>query len=137
GSTRDLSRRYLCGVDLVTTYDKPFLVATLGTDNHVFDRCVRWLDEWLVQRTEVDALVQHGYSRAPRNGSAVALLPRQKLLEQMSAASVVVAHGGTGSVMDARSAGKKPVVVPRLSSWGECVDDHQLHFARRLAEAGW
>jgi len=32
--------------------------------------------------------------------------------------------------------GKRPVVVPRLQRHGEAVDDHQLPFARRAAEAG-
>jgi UDP-N-acetylglucosamine transferase subunit ALG13 len=32
--------------------------------------------------------------------------------------------------------GKRPIVVPRLSRYGETSDDHQLAFARRLAEAG-
>ena len=34
------------------------------------------------------------------------------------------------------SQGKRPVVVPRLSRFGEAVDDHQLPFAQRLAERG-
>ncbi len=32
--------------------------------------------------------------------------------------------------------GTRPVVVPRLRRFREAVDDHQLHLARRLAEAG-
>lgn len=121
----------------MTAYDSPFLVATLGTDNHVFDRCIDWLDRWLAQHPGVEALVQHGYSVAPQHGSAVTLLPRQELIERMSTASIVVAHGGTGSIMDARSGGQVPVVVPRLAALHECVDDHQLHFCRRLADTGW
>ena len=38
--------------------------------------------------------------------------------------------------MVALSQGKRPIVVPRLSRFGEAVDDHQLPFARRLAERG-
>ena len=36
----------------------------------------------------------------------------------------------------AAHAGKRPIVMPRLQRYGEAVDDHQLGFARRLAEAG-
>jgi UDP-N-acetylglucosamine transferase subunit ALG13 len=32
--------------------------------------------------------------------------------------------------------GKCPVVVPRLKSFGEAVDDHQLQLGRRFAAAG-
>lgn len=121
----------------MTTSDTPFLVATLGTDNHRFHRCVGWLDSWLVEHPEVEALVQYGYSTPPRHGSAVAMLPRQELIERMAASSVVVTHGGGGSMMDARAAGRVPVVVPRSAVLGEHVDDHQLHFSCRLADVGW
>ena len=32
--------------------------------------------------------------------------------------------------------GRRPIVVPRLHRHGEAVDDHQVHFARRLEAAG-
>jgi UDP-N-acetylglucosamine transferase subunit ALG13 len=38
--------------------------------------------------------------------------------------------------MLARAAGRLPVVVPRIGSRGEHVDDHQIEFARRLAGLG-
>jgi UDP-N-acetylglucosamine transferase subunit ALG13 len=34
------------------------------------------------------------------------------------------------------AAGKIPIVVPRESSRGEQIDDHQVGFARRVAELG-
>jgi UDP-N-acetylglucosamine transferase subunit ALG13 len=34
------------------------------------------------------------------------------------------------------STGMHPVVVPRLERLGECVDEHQLTFGRRLGELG-
>lgn len=38
--------------------------------------------------------------------------------------------------MDCRAAGLQPIVVPRRRDLGEHVDAHQLHFARRFAQAG-
>jgi UDP-N-acetylglucosamine transferase subunit ALG13 len=54
----------------------------------------------------------------------------------MRTARAVVTHAGVGSVLTAFSAGKRPIVVPRLASLGEAIDDHQLVFARRLFQAG-
>jgi UDP-N-acetylglucosamine transferase subunit ALG13 len=51
-------------------------------------------------------------------------------------ARVVVCHAGVGSILTALDNGKRPVTMPRLARYGEAVDDHQLPFARRLAEAG-
>jgi UDP-N-acetylglucosamine transferase subunit ALG13 len=53
-----------------------------------------------------------------------------------TSADVVVTHGGPGTILEASSAGHRPVVVPRQRSYGEHVDDHQLRFAKRLAEDG-
>ena len=63
-------------------------------------------------------------------------LPYDELAETMRAARVVVCHAGVGSILTALTNGKRPVTVPRLARLGEAVDDHQLPFARRLAEAG-
>jgi UDP-N-acetylglucosamine transferase subunit ALG13 len=51
-------------------------------------------------------------------------------------ARVVVTHAGVGSVMVSLANGKCPVVVPRLKSFAEAVDDHQLQLGRRFAAAG-
>jgi UDP-N-acetylglucosamine transferase subunit ALG13 len=52
-------------------------------------------------------------------------------------ADLLILHGGAGSVIQALLAGRKPVVVPRLSRFGEHVNDHQLGFSTVLAREGW
>lgn len=54
----------------------------------------------------------------------------------MDEASLAIMHAGAGSVIHAVRAGKVPVVMPRRSKYDEHVDDHQLEFARQLAQAG-
>jgi UDP-N-acetylglucosamine transferase subunit ALG13 len=51
-------------------------------------------------------------------------------------AELLILHAGAGSVIHAIQAGKIPVVMPRFAKYGELVDDHQLEFARALAEMG-
>jgi UDP-N-acetylglucosamine transferase subunit ALG13 len=113
----------------------PRLVVTIGTDHHPFDRLMHWIDT-LIGTGAIGAdqvLVQAGSSRPPRMPPVRASLPRAELLALMAHADVVIGHGGPGTIMDARSVGRRPVVVPRLASRGEVVDDHQVTFARRLA----
>ena len=52
----------------------------------------------------------------------------------MSEASVVITHGGPSSFVEAMSAGRAPVVVPRRAEFGEHVNDHQADFVRIVAE---
>lgn len=114
----------------------PFLVAMAGTDHHPFQRLISWLDDWLAEHSGISALVQYGSSPAPRHADGASMFSRDELAGQMSRASVVITHGGPGCIMAARACGRVPVVVPRVASLGEHVDDHQLAFTRKLARTG-
>ena len=110
------------------------VVVTVGTDHHQFNRLMDWVERWLAHRDEpVRCVVQHGSSRTVSGTDGFALLPPQEFRALLSTADAVVTQGGPGSIMDAREAGRLPIVVPRLHALGEVVDDHQLAFARRLA----
>lgn len=113
------------------------LVVTLGTTHHRADRVSGWLEGWLGEHPDVTCLFQHGTSRPIDGARCVAMLPRSELVSAQEHADVVVVQGGTGSVMDARSVGRKPIVVPRRPDLEEVVDDHQIAFARRLDRMGW
>jgi UDP-N-acetylglucosamine transferase subunit ALG13 len=110
---------------------------TLGTDHHRFDRLITWVDLWTPPAgVAVDILVQHGATRPPQAGRGVPYLDTEALREVLAESDVVVAQGGPGGIMDARRAGRVPIVVPRRAALDEVVDDHQVAFARRLARAG-
>jgi UDP-N-acetylglucosamine transferase subunit ALG13 len=111
---------------------------TVGTDVHPFARIVEWIDRWHEgPGAGARVVVQHGTSPAPANraGSmeSFASLPYSDMRRNMSEAAVVVCHGGPGTIMEARRLGAEPIVVPRRHDLGEHVDNHQMHFARKLA----
>lgn len=116
-----------------TTYD---VVVSLGTDHHVFDRLVDWVDDWLVTRPDVSCLLQHGFSRPSNLADSVPRLPRADLLEHYRRASAVVVQGGPGSILDARGLGLMPFAVPRLARLGEHVDNHQAVFTAYMVGQG-
>ncbi len=64
------------------------------------------------------------------------MIPYKELLSLMAAADAVVLQGGAGGVMDARSLGRIPILVPRVPVDDEVVDDHQLVFSHTVAELG-
>jgi UDP-N-acetylglucosamine--N-acetylmuramyl-(pentapeptide) pyrophosphoryl-undecaprenol N-acetylglucosamine transferase len=108
------------------------IFATVGTHGQPF---TRFLDA--LAGLDDDVVVQYGHNAAPAGvREAVAFMPFDELNARMREADVVVTHAGVGSVLCAREAGHVPVVVPRLHSFGEHVDDHQLELVAALAKDG-
>jgi UDP-N-acetylglucosamine transferase subunit ALG13 len=115
----------------------PLVLLVVGTDHHPFDRAVDWVDAWAARRgSEVRVVVQFGTSVPPVHCEGHDLLPIDELEALMRGARAVVSHGGPGTIMGARNAGVVPIVIPRRAELGEHVDDHQVRFAARLADAG-
>lgn len=110
------------------------VVVTVGTDHHRFDRLIGWVDAWAAAHPEISVLVQHGTAAAPAHGRAVVMLGYDELVAAMRQADAVVAQGGPATMMDARSVGHRPIVVPRLGRLDEVVDDHQVTFSRWMAD---
>ena len=72
----------------------------------------------------------------PARANCVSYLPFGELVDHVRGASRVICHAGVGSVLVAIAEHKHPVLVPRRAAFGEAADDHQLGFARRLADQG-
>ena len=111
------------------------IFVTVGVSNLPFDRLVGAVDSLAAGGETVVA--QYGAARArPQRAVCFDYLPFVELQQWVSKARVVVCHAGIGSVAMCLSTGMHPVVVPRLERLGECVDEHQLTFGRRLGELG-
>lgn len=118
--------------------EPPVLLVSVGTDHHPFARLSGWVESWLAQTaTPVRCVVQEGSTPAPRGAEPIGLVDHADLLSLMERCTVLVCHGGPGTITDARRRGLVPVVVPRLSRYGEAVDDHQVSFVRHASRLGW
>ena len=110
------------------------ILVTVGTNEARFDRLLEAL-AGLPDGKEL--FVQHGPSPIrPAGATCTDYLAFDELAERVREADAVVTHAGVGSILTALLNGARPIVVPRLQRFGEAVDDHQLHFGRRAAEAG-
>ena len=116
----------------------PLVFITVGTERYPFARLVGWIDQWA--RSDVGrrarCFVQYGAGEPPESTEGADFLTFPEMREFLSRATAVVCHGGTGSVMLARTLGRRPIVVPRVKRYGENVDDHQVDFAVRLRGLG-
>jgi UDP-N-acetylglucosamine transferase subunit ALG13 len=110
----------------------PLVLVTVGTDHHPFDRLVGWIDRWQPP-ARVRLVVQYGTAVAPRAAEGTPFLAPDEFAELLDTADAVVCSGGPGAIMEARAVGLRPIVVPRWSSLGEHVDDHQRAFADFMA----
>ena len=114
----------------------PRVVVTVGTDHHRFDRLIDWIDQWSAANPEIAVLVQYGTSRPPKSATGHDLLAYDDLVGAMATADAVVTQGGPAGIVDARGAGRRPIVVARRPELGEHVDSHQITFTRWMAERG-
>jgi hypothetical protein len=98
----------------------------------------RWVDAWLEGGGAEAArcFVQTGTSAVPRLAEHRDYLGYEEMEAMVREASVVVCHGGPGTIMLASNLGKRPIVVPREKGLGEHVDNHQCAFAERIARDG-
>lgn len=110
----------------------------MGMEVHPFDRLARAVDE--LARTDAvgeDFFVQLGTCKfEPRHAAFERFLSFGDVCTHIRRASVAVTHAGAGSTLLCVEQGKHPVLVPRRSSRGEHVDEHQLPFAEKMAGAG-
>lgn len=119
------------------TRGRPLVLFVAGTDIHPFTRFVDWADRLAVDLSgQADVIVQHGHTRPPAVATGHDFLVHDELVRLLGEASIAVTHGGPGTIMGARDAGLRPIVVPRDPALGEHVDDHQQRFAALLAREG-
>ena len=103
-----------------------------------FDRMIRLVDEWARRNPEIHCFAQIGESDyRPRSMEFTKLLSRTDFDCHLKKCSAVVAHAGTGTIIQALLAGKPLLVFPRLSSLSETRNDHQVGTARHFAEQGF
>ncbi|MCB0919406.1 MAG: glycosyl transferase family 28 [Actinobacteria bacterium] len=114
----------------------PRVLVTVGTDVHRFDRLMDWSEGLLARKDDVTLVVQHGTSRPVPGAENTEMMTGDRFAEELQRADLVIAQGGPGGIMEARSAGRMPVVVPRRAEFDEHVDNHQVIFASLLAAQG-
>lgn len=112
------------------------IFVTVGTHEQPFNRlleCVDKLKENNIITEEV--IMQTGFSTyVPKNCEWKKLFPYDAMIENVKKARIVITHGGPSSFIMPLQEGKIPIVVPRQKKYEEHVNDHQVDFAKAVAE---
>lgn len=111
------------------------IFVTLGTIRpYRFDRAVDAIAEqfgghdisWQLGATE----------RTDLPGYSTGMMDAYEFDTQVAESDVVITHAGVGSAMRIMDLGKTPIMVTRLKSHGEHVDNHQEQITRELTKRG-
>ncbi len=109
------------------------IVVACGTHHQPFDRLVREA-EALARWSPEPVVLQRGSSRLAAPSCEVhEQVHPARFAAWLREARIVVLHAGSSSFLEARAAGRTPILVPRRPELGEHVDDHQVRFARSVA----
>lgn len=104
------------------------IFVTVGSRNYQFNRLFERLDE-LFEKGMLSERVfaQIGTSTYyPKHYEYKDYLTEEEFDSLINDSDIVIAHGGTGSIMRALNAGKKTILVTRLKKYGEHINDHQI-----------
>ncbi|MHC4740888.1 MAG: glycosyltransferase, partial [Planctomycetota bacterium] len=73
----------------------------------------------------------------PGNFEAVPTMEKADFDRHIEQASAIIGHAGMGTITMALNNNKPLLAMPRLSKYGEVVNDHQVGIAERFAELGY
>lgn len=116
--------------------DKRMIFVTVGTHEQPFNRLVQKIDELKKDGTiQEEVIIQTGFSTyEPKYCKWSKLIPYQQMVKNVEDARIVITHGGPASFIMPLQIGKTPIVVPRQHQFDEHVNDHQVEFARNVAQ---
>lgn len=119
-------------------YTKMIFV-TVGSRNYPFDRLFKKLDELYENNILIEPMfAQIGTSKyKPKHFDFKDFIDRNEFEKNIEKANIVVSHGASGSIMKALNAGKKVIVVTRLSKYNEHINDHQIQNNEAFSKNGY
>lgn len=115
------------------------ILVLLGTQDNSFHRLLEKIQELINKKAiKEKVIVQAGRTKFESKDMEIfSLVPQDKLKELMEEADLVITHGGVGSIVMALKMGKKTIAVPRLSEFGEHVNDHQIQIVDSFNKQGF
>ncbi len=114
------------------------IFVALGTGDKSFARLLaeveRMIDLGVIQE---DVVVQAGNTTYQSEKMKICdLLPMSEMERLTDECSLLITHGGVGSIISGLKHGKRVVAVPRLAKYKEVANDHQLQIIKNFGDAG-
>lgn len=112
------------------------ILVTLGTQDKSFKRLLEAVDKAIENNIIKDkVIVQAGCTKYKSNNMEIFdLIPRDEFENLINECSLLITHGGVGSILAGITHGKKVIAAPRLSKYKEHVNDHQLQIVENFSK---
>lgn len=104
----------------------------LGTQDKSFDRLLEAIERTSIQE---EIIVQAGYTKfESKKMKIVDYISAEEFRYNIEHADLIICHGGVGTIMQALEFKRKVIAVPRLASFGEHHNDHQVEIVNTFVE---
>lgn len=115
------------------------ILVLLGTQANDFSRLLKEIEKQIDKGIiKEEVVVQAGSTKFETSKMKIFdLLSKEEIDELKKKASLIITHGGVGSIVSSIKLGKKVIGVPRLQKYGEHVNDHQLEIINNFAKKGY
>ena len=115
------------------------IFVTLGTGEQGFARMLaeveRMIDLGLIRE---EIVVQAGTTVYHSEKMKIYdLLPMSEMERLTEQCSLLITHGGVGSIISGLKHGKRVIAIPRLVKYKEVANDHQLQIIGKFSESGY
>lgn len=107
---------------------------TVGSQKFPFDRLIRAADR-IARKGQEAFFAQIGTANyLPQYMKYQRFMDKIAFQQAIAFCDVLITHAAAGTMMYALHIGKRIIAVPRLSKYGEHIDDHQIELGEELAK---
>ena len=115
------------------------ILVTLGTQDKEFKRLLKAVDKAIEDKViKEEVIVQAGCTKyKSKNMKIFDLIPIDEFNELVKKSSLIITHGGVGSILTGLINNKKVIAVPRLKKYDEHENDHQMQMVDSFYDDGY
>ncbi len=113
---------------------------TVGNELRPFSRMSALVRQFANENPDLMFHYQHGHSPPVQdlgNVESCRFMKRAEFESLVTEAEDLICHAGAGTLITACLAGRRPIVVPRLASLNEHLNDHQLDIFKKFIDVGY
>lgn len=111
------------------------IFVTVGTQKFQFNRLFEYIDK-LISENIIDSkniFCQTGFSKIePKLCKFKDFINEQEFDFYLKNATLIICHGGVGTILKCLNQYKNIIVVPRRKKFNEHIDDHQIEISEKF-----
>ncbi len=115
------------------------ILVTLGTQDKDFSRLLKAVEKQIIKgNIKEEVVAQIGASKFTSSYmKTFDLISSVELEKLLNKCTLLITHGGVGSILMGLKANKKVIAAARLKKYKEHVNDHQLQIIKEFVKDGY